>query len=64
MSMDQSKTKAVIYCRVSNVKQTTRGNGLASQETRCREYANYKGYEVIEVYQDDVSGGLIDRPGM
>ena len=64
MSMDQPTTKAVIYCRVSNVKQTTRGNGLASQETRCREYAKYKGYEVVDVYQDDVSGGLIDRPGM
>ena len=33
------KQKAVIYCRVSSTKQTTEGDGLASQETRCREYA-------------------------
>ncbi len=56
--------KAVIYCRVSNVKQTTRGDGLGSQETRCREYAGYKGYSVEAVFTDDMSGGVADRPGM
>ena len=55
---------AVIYCRVSNVKQTTRGDGLGSQETRCREYAGYKGYRVEQVFTDDMSGGVADRPGM
>ncbi len=59
-----TQQSAVIYCRVSSTKQTTQGDGLASQETRCREYARYKGYRVIEVFRDDVSGGLIDRPGM
>ncbi|MEP0721063.1 MAG: recombinase family protein, partial [Marinomonas sp.] len=34
------------------------------QETRCREFAKYMGYEVVEVFQDDASGGLIDRPGI
>ena len=29
-------SKAVIYCRVSSTKQTVRGDGLGSQETRCR----------------------------
>lgn len=57
-------SKAVIYCRVSSTKQTTKGTGLDSQEARCREYAGYKGYEIAEVFKDDVSGGLIDRPGM
>ena len=56
--------KAVIYCRVSGVKQTTRGDGLGSQETRCREYAAYRGHEVVEVFKDDMSGSLINRPGM
>jgi len=56
--------KAVIYARVSSVKQTTRGDGLSSQETRCREYAKYKGYEVVKVYSDDMSGSLTARPGM
>ncbi len=59
-----SKQKAVIYCRVSSIKQTTKGDGLGSQETRCREYATYKDYEVVETFSDDVSGGLIDRPGI
>ncbi|MEP1575756.1 recombinase family protein [Roseibium album] len=62
---DITPIKAVIYSRVSSVKQVTRGDGLGSQETRCREYAGYKGYDVIEVFRDEgVSGGLIDRPDM
>ena len=56
--------KAVIYCRVSSAKQTVRGDGLGSQETRCREFAKYKGYEVVEVFRDDSSGSLTTRPGM
>ena len=56
--------KAVIYCRVSSVKQTKVGDGLDSQKTRCREYANARGYTVVETFQDDMSGSLIDRPGM
>ena len=57
-------TKAVIYARVSNVKQTTQGSGLASQETRCREYARYRNYEIAQVFTDDMSGSLTTRPGM
>ncbi|MGE0847237.1 MAG: recombinase family protein [Flavobacteriaceae bacterium] len=42
-----------------------KGHGLASQETRCREFARMKGYEVVQVFSDEaVSGGLINRPGM
>lgn len=61
---DKEQKQAVIYCRVSSTKQTTVGDGLKSQETRCREFARMKGYTVIEVFKDDVSGSLIDRPGM
>ena len=56
--------KAVIYCRVSGAKQVREGDGLASQETRCREYASYKDYDVIAVFRDDISGGSAARPGM
>jgi site-specific DNA recombinase len=56
--------KAVIYCRVSHTKQATQGTGLGSQETRCREFAKIRGYEVAKVFQDDASGSLINRPGM
>lgn len=55
--------KAVIYCRVSTKKQATEGNGLTSQETRCREYAQHRGHEVVAVFTDDVSGKLAQRPG-
>lgn len=56
--------QAVIYGRVSSIKQTTVGDGLRSQETRCREFARMKGYEVVAVFSDDVSGSLVERPGM
>ena len=57
--------KALIYCRVSSAAQVKKGDGLGSQETRCREYARHKGYEVIEVFKDEgATGSLIDRPGM
>ncbi len=55
---------AVIYTRVSDTKQKTHGDGLRSQETRCREFATMKGYEVVEVFQDDISGKDRARPGM
>jgi site-specific DNA recombinase len=57
-------TKAVVYARVSSVKQTIKGDGLNSQVTRCGEYAKYKGYEIVEIFKDDISGGKATRPGM
>ena len=59
-----TKTHAVVYTRVSSVKQTVEGDGLKSQQTRCREFAKRKGYEVGAVFEDDVSGSLTSRPGM
>ena len=61
---DNKQQQAVIYCRVSSIKQTKDGDGLRSQETRCRDFAARKGYTVTDVFQDDVSGSLVDRPGM
>lgn len=59
------QNKAIIYCRVSSNVQMQKGDGLASQETRCREYAKHKNYEVVEVFRDEgVSGGMIERPSM
>ena len=57
-------SEAFIYGRVSSIKQTKVGDGLRSQETRCRDFARMKGYDVIAVFSDDVSGSLIERPGM
>ncbi len=62
---DQTTEKcAVIYCRVSSVAQTKRGDGLGSQETRCREYARMKGYKIVKRFDDDLTGKVVKRPGM
>ena len=63
MKSEQTQ-KAVIYCRVSGAKQVREGDGLASQATRCREYATFRGYDVINVFTDDVSGKSTSRVGM
>lgn len=55
--------KEVIYARVSTKRQAKEGNGLGSQETRCREYAEFRGHQVVGVFTDDMSGGLATRPG-
>ena len=63
--MTNTKPKAVIYCRVSSQKQVKKGDGLGSQETRCREYAKHKNYHITEVFRDEgISGSLINRPSM
>lgn len=58
--------RALIYCRVSSVKQRIEGSGLESQEQRCRAYAEEHGFAVEAVFPDDVSGGgdFMRRPGM
>ncbi len=58
--------KAVIYCRVSSRAQEAEGHGLESQETRCRQHAAQKGYEIVAVFPDTISGGgdFMQRPGM
>ncbi|MGJ8629406.1 MAG: recombinase family protein, partial [Sulfitobacter sp.] len=63
--MTQENIQAVIYTRVSSKAQLKKGDGLASQESRCRDFAAYKGYNVQQVFQDEgVSGGLVDRPAI
>ena len=63
--MSSTKQKAVIYARVSSQKQVKKGDGLGSQETRCREYASHRNYEIVEVFRDEgISGSLINRPSM
>ncbi len=62
--MNEDKQTAVIYARVSSAAQLAKGDGLASQETRCREHAKYRNYDVIEVFHDNMSGGAADRPAM
>ena len=61
-----TKQRAVIYCRVSSKGQEHEGHGLESQETRCRQHAEAKGYEVAAVFPDTFTGAgsYMQRPGM
>lgn len=43
---------------MSDSKQVSKGDGLTSQETRCREFAGYKGYDLVKVFKEDMSGKL------
>ena len=63
-ALSQSNTRALIYCRVSGSKQVREGDGLASQERRCRDYAAHQNYEVMDVFADDITGKLTQRPAM
>ncbi|MBO6896747.1 MAG: recombinase family protein [Shimia sp.] len=58
------RTKCIIYCRVSSIKQTMDGAGLSSQERSCRDYADQCGYAVEDVFTDVISGARSNRPGM
>ncbi|MFH1749633.1 MAG: recombinase family protein [bacterium] len=51
--------KAIICTRVSSEKQIQEGNGLTSQEFRCRQYARMKNYKVIAIYKDEGESGAI-----
>ncbi len=64
--MTNQNRKALIYCRVSSKGQEKDGHGLESQETRCRQFAEAKGYEVVMVFPDTISGAgsFMKRPGM
>jgi site-specific DNA recombinase len=63
--VDADPLKAIVYCRISSAAQAKKGDGLQSQETRCREYCGFKNYPVVKVvYDRAVSGKLLDRPGI
>jgi site-specific DNA recombinase len=60
------KKKALIYARVSSVRQAQEGHGLDGQELRCRAFATANGYEIDKVFHDSFSGGgdFMLRPAM
>lgn len=62
---DDGGLSALVYCRISSVSQAKKGDGLRSQETRCREFCKYMNLDVARVFYDRaVSGRLVDRPGI
>ena len=53
---------AVIYARVSDIKQVMDGNWLESQEATCRTYANNQWITILKVFKDEwISGAEMDR---
>jgi len=55
--------KAAIYCRVSTKGQAEDELPIAGQEAECRQYAEERGWEVLNVYQDAGYSGVTDtRP--
>ena len=54
--------QAVGYCRVSSTGQQRNGTGLDRQEQVITEYAKQAGYELIQVYQEAITGTDADRP--
>ena len=55
--------RAAIYCRVSTTGQRDDGLSLEVQESRCRAYAEARGWRVDGVYQDGgYSGKSLSRP--
>ena len=56
--------RALIYSRVSTDAQERDGTSLDTQERECREYAQAKGWTVVECIKDTASGSHLDRPGI
>jgi DNA invertase Pin-like site-specific DNA recombinase len=55
----------LIYTRVSSKRQESEGNGLKSQEKRCRQKAKELGVNVTQVFAESATGGgdfTINRP--
>jgi site-specific DNA recombinase len=48
--------QAAIYARVSTDDQAQRGYSLPSQIEACERFANQRGFDIVAVYQDDISG--------
>ena len=62
MARKKKVKQAFGYCRVSSIGQQKNGSGLNRQEEIITEYARQAGYELIEVYQEAITGTDSDRP--
>jgi len=58
----QIKKEAVAYCRVSSKGQQKDGSGLGRQEEITTAFAKKKGYKLIGVYKEAMTGTDADRP--
>ena len=58
----QTKKEAVAYCRVSSKGQQKDGTGLDRQKEIITTFAKRKGYKLIEVYKEAMTGTDANRP--
>lgn len=68
MSIYRTSKQTIAYIRVSTDKQGEDGIGLEAQRAAIHAYADKKGIEIIEWFQDVASGrgekNLANRPGL
>ena len=57
----QTKKEAVAYCRVSSKGQQKDGTGLDRQEEIITAFAKRKGYKLIGVYKEAITGTDAER---
>ena len=50
--MNEEKKIAGIYKRVSTLDQKREGFSLQEQEEKLREFCKFKGYEIVDYYED------------
>ena len=50
--MDNERSIAAVYIRVSTFDQAREGFSLGEQEERLKEFCNFKRYNIYKVYQD------------
>ena len=55
---------AVGYIRVSTDMQASEGISLEAQQGAIRQYCELHGLRLLKVYQDVISGGKVQRPGL
>lgn len=64
-SMSTNQAKGVIYYRVSTEEQAAFGVSLVQQQNSCRDLANQKKIDILELFSDDgVSAKTKDRAGL
>ena len=57
--------KAILYVRVSTMKQVNEGDSIDNQTARLKQYASLHGFSDIEVIADEgLSGKTIEREGL
>ena len=61
MNTRTDKPRAIVYCRVSTIRQSETGHSLDSQETQLLRMAEAEGYEV-EIFREVAKGGRDTRP--